>query len=84
MKGRRERINVAKALRLMIKQIAVPLQILTGGRGAAKSASCRTRCGRTHHREIQDAHGKPEFMFLVSVYTMSHLEMLVVFLKQKI
>lgn len=30
MKGNRERINVAEAVRLMIKQIAVPLQILPG------------------------------------------------------
>lgn len=30
MKGNRERINVAEAVRLMIKQIAAPLQILSG------------------------------------------------------
>lgn len=30
MKGNGERINVAEALRLMIKQIAAPLQILSG------------------------------------------------------
>lgn len=30
MKGNRERINVVEALRLMIKQIAIPLQILSG------------------------------------------------------
>ena len=30
MKGNRERINVAEVLRLMIKQIAAPLQILSG------------------------------------------------------
>lgn len=29
MKGNRERINVTEAIRLMIKQIAVPLQILS-------------------------------------------------------